>query len=70
MSRGCGARRLLRSSDTIRKENAVSARQDPAASSDDETTDLTPDMIDAFAGLTGIDVVDGELIPRERREHH
>jgi hypothetical protein len=45
----------------------VSARQDPASPSDDESAELTPEMADAFAGLTGIDVVDGELIPRERR---
>jgi hypothetical protein len=44
----------------------VSTRPDPAPTPDDDFTDASSDMTDAFAGLTGIDVVDGELIPSER----
>ncbi len=45
----------------------MTARQRPGSSGEDEPADDTPDVTDAFAGLTGIDVVDGELIPRAKR---
>lgn len=49
-----------------RKEYAVSTGPDPVSAPDDEPAEISPEGTDAFAGLTGIDVVDGELIPSER----
>ncbi|MFJ6651368.1 hypothetical protein ACIQLJ_01060 [Microbacterium sp. NPDC091313] len=42
----------------------MSTQPEPAPTPDGEPADA--DASEAFAGLTGIDVVDGELIPSER----
>jgi hypothetical protein len=45
----------------------VSTQLGPRASDDDATQTDSIDIDDSFAGLTAIDVVDGELVPRGRR---
>ena len=42
----------------------MNSPQGPGSSSEDDGSDGTSEIGDAFADLTGIDVVDGELIPR------
>jgi hypothetical protein len=44
----------------------VNARQRPTPSDDDSAVHAD-ELPDAFAGLTPIDVVDGELVPRSGR---
>lgn len=45
----------------------MNARQGPGPSGEDDASDGVSSADDAFAGLTPIDVVDGELVPRGRR---
>jgi hypothetical protein len=45
----------------------MDARQGPGTAGDDEPMEASPSGDDAFAGLTPIDVVDGELVPRTPR---
>ncbi|MCK6068333.1 MULTISPECIES: hypothetical protein [Microbacterium] len=45
----------------------MSPRREPAKPDDEDATEGAPRVDDAFAGLTPIDVIEGELVPRARR---
>jgi hypothetical protein len=44
----------------------VSVRPEQPAAGEGDPTEAAADPADAFAGLTGIEVVDGELLPSQR----
>lgn len=52
---------------TGRENPAVTTHPGPTASDNDGHPNDATDPADVFAGLTAIDVVDGELVPRRAR---
>jgi hypothetical protein len=52
---------------TGRENPAVTTHPGPTASDNDGHPNDVTDPADVFAGLTAIDVIDGELVPRRAR---